>query len=126
MQKVFNETEVNEDSLVGNVSSVKSKVKQKIRQYFKDKLKQNSQDKSKIKYMLDGKTEWSPGTRSRYMNELTRRQVSTIFRARSRMLNIKGNMKSHYKNKTTGRFEIQCRACNQQDETQPHILESTD
>ena len=39
------------------------------------------------------------------------------------MLNIKGNMKSHYKNKTKGRFEFQCRACNQHDETQPHILE---
>ena len=72
--------------------------------------------------MLDRKQEWRPGQRSRYMNELTRRQISLIFKARARMLNIKNNCKSKYTNKNTGEQNIICRACKTENETQSHIL----
>ena len=50
------------------------------------------------------------------MQILTRNQVSTIFRARSRMIKVKGN----YKN---GNTNINCRLCEKNEETQQHILE---
>jgi hypothetical protein len=56
------------------------------------------------------------------MNELTRKQKSLIFKARTRMLNIKNNCRTHYTNKNTGEQNIICRACKTEDETQSHIL----
>ena len=50
------------------------------------------------------------------MNELTRKQTSTIFKARSRMLKVKGNYKNGYP-------DLSCRLCKQHDEIQTHIPE---
>ena len=67
-------------------------------------------------YFLENKTEWYPGKSAKYMNELTRKQTSLIFKARSRMLKVKGN----YKN---GHSDLMCRMCKNQEETQTHILD---
>ena len=53
----------------------------------------------------------------KYLKKLTRYQASTIFKARSRMLAIKDNFKTQYRNNMT------CRACGLSDETQTHVLE---
>ena len=50
------------------------------------------------------------------MNELTRKQASLIFKARTRMIKVKGNYKNGYGNLT-------CRMCKTTEETQKHILE---
>ena len=50
------------------------------------------------------------------MNELTRKQTSLIFKARTRMIKIKGN----YKN---GHPDLTCRMCKRDEESQTHILE---
>ena len=60
-------------------------------------------------------SEWTPGKRPQYMKQLTRNQASLIFKTRSRMLRIKDNYKKEFPNQT-------CRACDQQPETQHHIL----
>ena len=49
------------------------------------------------------------------MNELTRKQTSLIFKARSRMIKIKGNYRNGYS-------EHLCRACKTEEETQQHIM----
>ena len=67
-------------------------------------------------YFLENKLVWKPGERAKYMNELTRKQTSMIFKARSRMLKVKGN----YKN---GFSDLTCRVCKKKEETQTHILE---
>ena len=51
------------------------------------------------------------------MTKLTRTQTSLIFKARTRMLNIKDNMRGGYKENMT------CRICNTDVETQKHIFE---
>ena len=56
------------------------------------------------------------------MNHLTRKQVSTIFKARSRMIKVKNNFKSHFENRNNGTNDIKCRACNMENETQKHIF----
>ena len=53
------------------------------------------------------------------MKKLTRKQESTIFKTRTRMLKVKGN----YKN---GFPDLTCRACKKEDETQAHILYECD
>ena len=69
-----------------------------------------------MKYFNESKSEWKAGTRANYMDQLTRKQVSLIFKARTRMLKIKGN----YKN---GNPNLTCRACKREEETQQHVLE---
>ena len=49
------------------------------------------------------------------MKALTRKQVSTIFKARTRMTKIKGNYKNEYPDQT-------CRACKLSPETHLHVL----
>ena len=49
------------------------------------------------------------------MRELTRKQTSIIFKARTRMTKVKNN----YRN---GQTNIKCRACKTEDETQDHVL----
>ena len=49
------------------------------------------------------------------MMEMTRKQVSTIFKAKTRMLDVKNNFRNKYANLT-------CRACKVSNETQEHVL----
>ena len=67
-------------------------------------------------YFLENKNEWYPGKSAKYMNELTRKQTSLIFKARCRMLKVKCN----YKN---GHPDLLCRMCKKEEETQTHIVE---
>ena len=59
---------------------------------------------------------WNPGTRAKYMNELTRKQASLVFKTRTRMIKVKANYKNGHKDQT-------CRACKEEMETQDHALE---
>ena len=49
------------------------------------------------------------------MKKLTRKQASTIFKARTRMIKVKGNYKNGYP-------DLTCRACQKDHETQAHVL----
>ena len=58
------------------------------------------------------------GTRKKTtdLDKLTRNQASIIFKARTRMLDVKNNFRGKYQNTI-------CRACKESNETQEHILE---
>ena len=79
-------------------------------------MNESASNKSEMQYFLEYRKEWKPTKRPQYMSELTRKQTSLIFKARSRMLKIKGN----YKN---GHSDLTCRICKNDQETQTHILE---
>ena len=49
------------------------------------------------------------------MMEMTRKEVSTIFKARTRMLDVKNNFRNKH-------LSITCRACEKSNETQEHVL----
>ena len=72
--------------------------------------------KSKTDFFINGKQAWKPGKPAKYMIELTRKQASTIFKARTRMTKVKSN----YKN---GFNDLKCRRCGNTEETQQHIME---
>ena len=104
------------EDLIGSKSQPKAAVNKAILQHFRVTMNSNSQGKSKINYFLEGKSTWEPGKRPQYMSELTRKQTSLIFKARTRMIKVKSN----YKN---GHTDLICRMCKKEEETQKHILE---
>ena len=104
------------ENLVGTKYQTKNYVKRVIKDQFKTNINQASQGKSKMMYFLEGKNEWQTFRRAEYMNMLTRKQASIIFKARTRMLKCKGNYKNGYPTLT-------CRMCKQAEETQTHVLE---
>ena len=71
--------------------------------------------RSKLNFFLDGKATWTAEEPAEYMKKLTRKQVSTIFKARTRMTKVKGNYKNEYPDQT-------CRACKNHPETHLHAL----
>ena len=95
---------------------VKSAIKYNVEQKFKEKMTENPENKSKIAYFLQGKKEWKPEQPAEYMKKLTRKQASTIFKARTRMTKVKDNYKNGHTDQT-------CRACKANPETQKHVIE---
>ena len=84
---------------------------------FKVSTDKSYEGKSKMQYFIEGKETWQPNKRASYMNMLTRKQTSLIFKARTRMMKVKSN----YKN---GHTNLKCRMCKNEEETQAHILEN--
>ena len=69
-------------------------------QILDNKSKENTDNKAinttKMSYLLTGKRNWTPGRRPHYINEVKRLEVSTIVKAKTRMLDIKQNYKHKY------------------------------
>ena len=98
----------------------KQHIKKKIQQKMTEEMENMSNTKSKVKYYTEGNI-LTNGTkrnnkRPKYMEVLTRNEVSMIFRARTRMIHAKANYKNMHK-------ETKCRGCGAENETQEHILE---
>ena len=88
------------------------------RHIIKVKFKENiekAMTKSKINFLITNKQEWKPMQRPPYMNELRREDIATIFKARTRMLDIKNNFRGKYQ-------DSKCRGCGIEIETQDHVL----
>ena len=56
-------------------------------------MTKDREERSKLKFFLKGKTEWGPEKTAEYMKKLARKQVSTMFQARTRMTKIKWKYK---------------------------------
>ena len=96
--------------------TVKKEVKKASLEYFKTKIEDDAGEKSKVQHLLQGKSEWKPNTRAEYCRNLSRLDCSTIFKARTRMLDVKNNYRNKYN-------DLTCRACKNEPETQEHVLE---
>ena len=107
---------ITEENIMESKYKLKKTLLEKITEYAQKEIIKGAENKSKMKYYLEGKQTWKPKNRATYMNKLTRNQASTIFKARTRMLKVKAN----YKN---GNKDLKCRTCGKQEETQNHILE---
>jgi len=82
---------------------------------YTNKINTMAEGKTKTQHLLNNTT-WKPGIRPKYMNKLTRTEASTIFKARTRMLDVKNNYRGKYN-------DTKCRKCDAETETQEHILE---
>lgn len=106
---------IREEELGVSKEIFKIVITMKVNQSFKTKTEDAAKNKSKALCALTGRDNWQPGQQPKYMREMTRNQVSTIFKARTRMLDIKANYKNKYPNQT-------CRICRITEETQEHVL----
>ena len=86
-----------------------------IKTKFADMISAKAEGKTKTQYLLNNTT-WKPGIRKAYMNKLTRMEASTIFKAQTRMLDIKNNYSGKHN-------DLTCRKCGEPTETQEHILD---
>lgn len=115
-EKIKETLQIEKEDLQGDKYEVKIRTLKKITEWFKTKIENDSENKSKVQHLIEGKGEWKPLKRAKYMNKLTRVQASTIFKARTRMLPVKDNYKNRHPEHT-------CRACGAARETQQHVLE---
>jgi len=111
------ELSIEEQDLEGSKAQTKFKVKKKARNYFRNKINTSGTDKSKVKYLKEGlEKDWQPGKKQKYLEILTRKQTTSLFKARNRMLDVKNNFRGKHK-------DMKCRLCEKENETQEHILE---
>jgi hypothetical protein len=65
-------------------------IKEKVNRKFEEDINEGGKDKHKVQHLKKGsEIQWKAIKRPEYMNKLTRLEVSTIFRARIQMLDIK-------------------------------------
>ena len=115
-EKLKTKLKVMPEDMQGSREHTKSAAKIKVKNQFIQEMEVCGRDKSKVRHLLDHKEEaWSPGKPAQYMMRMTRNQASTIFKAKTRMLDIKNNFRNKYANST-------CRACKVTNETQEHVL----
>ena len=94
---------------------IKYTISERVKTDFHRRMTTASEGKSKMTHFFEGKGEWTPEEPAEYMNKLTRKQASTIFKARTRMTKVKNNYKNGY-------TDLTCRACKREQETQSHAL----
>jgi len=104
-----------EDLNIRNKTKRKHTIKNKITQKFRERMRTNGKEKSKVQHHISRQIHY-PDKKPRYISNLNRQETSLIFRARTRML----DMKENYKNKYT---DQKCRKCQNAPESQKHILE---
>lgn len=96
-------------------ATTKRIINNKIMNHMKHKKITHAQDQSKFQHLTKGENNYS-FQRKKYMNKLNRIQLSTIFKARTRMLDVKANFKSAHR-------DLKCRLCGNAEETQRHVLQ---
>ncbi len=106
---------ITREDIRGSTGRVKREIHTKCRQKMENNLR-NDENKTKIKFLLENKEQWQAGKRPQYMGKLNRTDASIIFKARTRMLDVKHNYKGKYRGTV-------CRKCNTEEETQEHVLD---
>ena len=106
------------DILQKDMTKQKRLIKQAVQRDFEEAIQKSGEPKSKVKHLMENKEEQIYIVKTpKYMEEMTRHEASTIFKARTRMLEVKNNFRGKYN-------DNKCRLCEQTDETQEHILEN--
>jgi hypothetical protein len=115
--EIMKEINITDDDLQESTTATRKTIKEKINTAFEKEINTTGKEKHKVQHLLENKiTKWTPREKPPYMTKLTRIEASTIFKARTRMLDVKNNYRNKYR-------DLVCRGCGKQDETQQHVLE---
>ena len=95
--------------------NTKKKVKRVTQEHMRKAMEEKGNSKSKVKNYLENKEKTLK--RNKYINKLNRYEVSSILKAKTRMIRVKANYKGMYN-------DTLCRFCKVEEETQDHILEN--
>ena len=115
-ENLENELNIETQDYTKPKNAFKTQITAKINKKFKDNIEKKGKDKSKVKHLKQGQPDWIPGKTKEYLMKLPRKEASTIFKAKTRMIKVKCNYKNMYKN------NLNCRACGHLEESQDHIL----
>ena len=78
-EQVKEQTNITDTDLTGEKPTVKRQIRTKINHYFKKKIETDSNDKSKVKHLLNGRQNWAPQIKPKYVTDMPRKYVSIIF-----------------------------------------------
>ena len=97
-QEITKKYNIDKDYLL-NLPKRKAKklIRKSVHKTFRKKIMANMENKTKIDYLLK---HYTPGEKTNYTNNLNRQEVSTLFKTRTRMIDIKGNYKNKYPDQT--------------------------
>ena len=95
-KEIMNEYSIEDEELTGCKDEVRNNIHVGMYVKFYEKMTQDKNKKSKLNFFLDGKTSWTPEKPTEYMLKLTRKEASTIFKTRTRMIKVKRNYKNGY------------------------------
>ena len=111
-------TELNLPQLLPTYTKGKAKriLKNALSTNLSNRLNETGQGKSKVNYLTQNRELSHDNETPVYINKMNRMETSRIFKARTRMLDVKNNFRGKYTDNL-------CRGCRQTDETQAHILE---
>ena len=113
-EKIMQRFEIGLDILNMPVNKGKELIKCQIRKHFFYTILDAYETKSKIRYLIDN-AKGDLFYRKPYLQKLSRRDASVIFKTRCRMTKVKMNYKGKKQNLT-------CRLCGLVEETQDHVL----
>ena len=111
LKKTLEESQIESDQ----TKKDKENRKQTIKRIMVQKMRDQEQNKSKVKFYIENNKDLS-GKRKKYLDECNRWEASHILKARARMINVKANYKGKFR-------DTICRFCQLQEETQIHIME---
>ena len=114
-REVMEKYNISDRELDGSKEDANDAINMGVHIKMYSKVCESREGRSKLNFFLDGKGSWTAEEPAEYMKNMTRKQVSTIFKARTRMIKVKGNYKNEYPDQT-------CRACKKYAETQQHAL----
>ena len=113
MENVIKKYKINKINLLRmKPGKAKNYIRKSVHKVFRNKLFANINGKNKVEHTIN---RYIGQEKSNYTNVLDRRTTSILFKARTRMLDVKANYKNKYKDQI-------CRLCKKENETQIHVL----
>ena len=91
----------------------KSTLVKHIRKYANNHCVTKGKNLSKLKYLFQHKQEMM---KEKYMSKLSRSEASTIFKLRTRTINLKNNLRNIYKH------DILCPRCKKEQDIEEHVF----
>ena len=105
------------DARYGTANKGKEAVSKLVGIGFQKKIHTDGEEKSKIKYLLEGRQKnMEVNKKAEYLEWLNRNKASAVFLTRTRMFPAKNNFRSAHPSLT-------CRFCPHDEETQEHLLQ---
>ena len=117
IERTIKELNIQIDDLLTKKNKIQAKkfLTSKLREYQANKIYKAAENKSKVRDYVCNKTRKAVMEKPDYIDKLSRKECSSIFNTRARMIKVKGNYKYMHEDMT-------CRWCKKEDETQLHIL----
>ena len=113
LENIVRKYRINKNNLLRmKPGKAKNHIRKTVHRKFREELFENAAGKTKVEHTIN---RYIGHEKNNYTNVLDRKTASTIFKTRTRMIDVKANYKNKYKDQI-------CRLCKKENETQQHVL----